>query len=621
MDFFRYHGAWSPGVRLFRRCGFAVKAAVISAMFLVPMALLGWNYFSDKAVAIEFSAKERLGVDYARALMPALGVVLASGASPVDIRTALAQVQDRLGAELGTAAAHADVMKAAATGEPAAIASTLVSLLGQAADGSNLTLDPDIDSYYVMDAVMFRAGPMHELVARMRQAAAAASGAGPSAEQARRDFGAAAAVFAYHHDNVRSGMAKVRSANASVVAALNANAWLEAGSALSGTASQALRGGDDAAAAWAVFDQAASAFLREHPSVATRLLDALDSLLMARVAGLDRQRWVVAVTVVVSLLLAAYLFSAFFEVTRGGLREVRRHLMAMTDGDLTTHPRPWGRDEAAELMHSLSDMQQSLRSIVTQVRAASHNLVDSSTEIAGGAINLHNRTEQAAANLQQSASAMEQVASVVQNTAGGAREAASIAQANAEVAANGGRVIESVVETMRAIHASSAKIGEIIATVDSIAFQTNILALNAAVESARAGEAGRGFAVVASEVRALSLRTAQAASQISGLITQSTEQVRQGQQVVEQAGRAIGQVVGNAHRINGLLSQIAVGASEQAAGVTQTTRSVQELDTLTQANSALVEQTAAAAASLKEQAGELAVRVAAFRLPATVVAG
>jgi methyl-accepting chemotaxis protein len=615
MDFFRYHGAWSPGVRLFRRCGFAAKAAIISTMFLLPMALLGWNYFSDKATAIEFSAKERLGVDYARALMPALNAVLAPAGSAADVSSALAEVQRRHGAELGTAAAHADLLKAAAAGEPMAVAAALVNLLGQASDGSNLTLDPDIDSYYLMDAAMFRAGPMHELVARMRPAAAVAGGAGPAAEQARREFAAAAAVFAYHHDNVRAGVAKVQAANAPVAAALKAAPWLEAGAALSGHARQALLGGEGAAAAWRAFDQAAAAFVREHPAVNARLLDALDGLLAARVAGLERQRWMVALTVVTSLLLAAYLFFAFFEVTRGGLREVRRHLVAMTDGDLTTQPRPWGRDEAAQLMNSLSDMQHSLRGIVTQVRAASHSLVSSSTEIAGGAIDLHNRTEQAAANLQQSASAMEQVASVVQNTAGGAREAASVAEGNAELAARGGQVIDSVVETMRAINASSAKIGEIIATVDSIAFQTNILALNAAVESARAGEAGRGFAVVASEVRALSLRTAQAASEINGLITQSSAQVRQGQQVVEQAGRAIGEVVSSARRINGLLSEIAVGASEQATGVTQTTRSVQELDLLTQANSALVEQTAAAAASLKEQARELAARVATFRLP------
>jgi len=615
MDFFRYHGIWAPGVRLFRRCGFAVKAAIISAMFLLPMALLGWNYFADKAAAIEFSAKERLGVDYARAVMPALNAVLVADGPVPDMRAALADVQQRHAPELGTARAHAEVLKAAVTGDRLATASVLIGLLGQVSDGSNLTLDPDIDSYYLMDAAMFRVGPMHELVVRMRQALAAARGAGPAAEQARRDFGAAAAVFDYHHDNVRAGMAKVQAANAPAAVALKAAPWLEASAALSGHARQALRDGEGA---WDAFDQASEAFAREHPALTMRLVDALDGLLAARVAGLDRQRWMVALTVVVSLALAAYLFFAFFEVTRGGLSEVRRHLVAMTDGDLTTQPRPWGRDEAAELMANLADMQHSLRGIVTQVRAASHSLVSSSTEIAGGAVNLHHRTEQAAANLQQSASAMEEVASVVQNTAGGAREAASIAQANAEAAAHGGRIIDSVVETMRAIHASSAKIGEIIATVDSIAFQTNILALNAAVESARAGEAGRGFAVVASEVRALSLRTAQAASQVSGLITQSTEQVRQGQQVVEQAGRAIGEVVGNAHRINGLLSQIAVGASEQAAGVTQTTRSVQELDTLTQANSALVEQTAAAAASLKEQAGELAVRVAAFRLPAAV---
>jgi methyl-accepting chemotaxis protein len=348
------------------------------------------------------------------------------------------------------------------------------------------------------------------------------------------------------------------------------------------------------------------------------VLDALDGLLAARVDGLARQRWIVAIAVLLSLAVAAYLFFAFFLVTRGGLREVRRHVTAMTRGDLTTQPSPWGRDEAAALMHSLAQMQLSLRGIVTEVRAASNNLVHSSAEIAGGALNLHGRTEQAAANLQQSASAMEEVASVVANTANGAREAAALAAANAEVAARGGQVIGSMVETMRGIHASSEQIGEIIATIDGIAFQTNILALNAAVEAARAGDSGRGFAVVAGEVRALALRTVGAANQIKTLIIDSMDKVQKGQHIARQAGNAMGEMVGSAGRISSLLDEISLGASEQALGVTQSSRSVQEIDSLTQANSVLVEETAAAAASLKEQASDLALKVSAFKLPALV---
>ena len=616
MDFFRYHGAWSFGVRLFRRCHFATKAAIISAMFLLPISLLGWNYFADKAAAVDFSAKERLGVAYARALMPLVDEVLQPGADLSRVPTALAEVQRRLGDELGTAAAHADVLKSAAGGRAMDTVQALNALMGQVSDGSNLTLDPDIDSYYLMDAAMFRIGPMKELLARMRAAAAAARGEGAAAAAAQRDFASAMAVYAHHLENLRGGLAKAQAANVSLAGALKAGPMLESAAALVGAAGEASRSGPEAAAAWTAFEAAAARADGGHRAVTSALVEALDGLLARRVEGLEGQRRVVAITVVVSLATAVYLFFAFFFVTRGGLQEVRRHLEAMTGGDLTTAPRPWGRDEAAALMLNLAQMQSSLRAIVAQVRQASNSLVNSSTEIAGGAMNLHARTEQAASNLQQSASAMEQVSSVVQNTAAGASEAAQLAASNAEMAARGGEVIGSMVETMRSIHASSTKIGEIIATIDGIAFQTNILALNAAVESARAGESGRGFAVVAGEVRALAQRTVLAANEIKSLITTSTEQVAEGHQIVERAGATIAEMVGSARRINSLLGEISTGANEQATGVTQTTRSVQALDSLTQANSALVEQTAAAAASLKSQASELAVRVAAFKLPA-----
>ena len=186
----------------------------------------------------------------------------------------------------------------------------------------------------------------------------------------------------------------------------------------------------------------------------------------------------------------------------------------------------------------------------------------------------------------------------------------------AQAAERGGRIIGEVVATMQAINGSSSRIGDIIGTIDGIAFQTNILALNAAVEAARAGEQGRGFAVVASEVRALAQRSSAAAREIKTLITASVEQVEGGVRVVQQAGDTITEMMGTAQRVRELLAEVAVGAREQTAGVAQSAKAVQELDTVTQQNAALVEQTAAAAGSLKEQAQGLADEVAQFRLPA-----
>jgi methyl-accepting chemotaxis protein len=320
--------------------------------------------------------------------------------------------------------------------------------------------------------------------------------------------------------------------------------------------------------------------------------------------------------VLLALAAAGYLFLCFYRVMDGGLRETRRHLRAMTEGDLTTSPSPWGRDESAQLMLELSAMQASLRAMVLRVRRSSDEIVQSSREIASGSTDLSARTEQAAASLRQSAASMEEVASTVKSTAEHTQEASQVARHNARIAADGGRVMRDVVQTMEGIRTSSAQIGEIIGTVDSIAFQTNILALNAAVEAARAGEQGRGFAVVAGEVRMLAQRSATAAREIKSLVGRSVDQVEGGTGVVRKAGATIEEIVASSQRVDQLLGTVATGAREQSAGVGEIGRSVQELDRMTQQNAALVEQTAAAATAMREQAQTLVAEVARFRIPA-----
>lgn len=324
----------------------------------------------------------------------------------------------------------------------------------------------------------------------------------------------------------------------------------------------------------------------------------------------------VAAVAAASLLPGGYLLWCFYLVMEGGLRETERHLIAMTNGDLTTSPAPWGRDEAARLMRALAAMQDALRGMVLRVRESSQEIVHSASEIASGALDLQARTEQTSANLEQSASAMEEVSSTVRNGADNVSQAASLARGNAEVAQQGGAAMNQVVATMEDIHTASSRIADIIGTVDSIAFQTNILALNAAVEAARAGDQGRGFAVVASEVRLLAGRSTTAAREIKDLIAASVTRVESGASVVRDAGDTIGQIVSNAATVNRLLGEIATGTREQALGVEQIGRSVTELDHVTQQNAALVEQTAAAASAMKDQARTLAEEVARFRLPA-----
>jgi methyl-accepting chemotaxis protein len=322
------------------------------------------------------------------------------------------------------------------------------------------------------------------------------------------------------------------------------------------------------------------------------------------------------VVLALMLCVAGYLFLSFYKVMDGGLDETRRHLRAMTAGDLTTTPAPWGRDEAADLMRELATMQDSLRHMVQRVRRSSDQILHSSAEIASGALDLSARTEQAAANLEESAASMEEISATVRHSAEHTAEASQLARQNADIAADGGRVMAEVVQTMQDIRASSTRIADIIGTIDGIAFQTNILALNAAVEAARAGEQGRGFAVVASEVRMLAQRSAEAAKEIKTLINRSVEQVESGTAIVGRAGETIAQIVDGSQRVDQLLGDVAQASREQAQGIAQIGQAVQELDRATQQNAALVEETAAAAASMQTQANTLVGEVSRFEMPA-----
>jgi methyl-accepting chemotaxis protein len=318
--------------------------------------------------------------------------------------------------------------------------------------------------------------------------------------------------------------------------------------------------------------------------------------------------------VLLALMVAGYLFLSFYRVMDGGLKETRRHLSAMAAGDLTKSPKPWGRDEAAELMIDLRQMQRSLIDVVARVRLSCDEIFNSSSEVATASLDLSRRTELAASNLEAAAGSMGEISKAVNEGSRLSDEASQIARRNAEVAADGGRVMQEVIATMETIRGSSSRISEIIGTIDGIAFQTNILALNAAVEAARAGEQGRGFAVVASEVRVLAQRSAEAARQIKGLIDDSVSQVEVGTGIVRRAGHTIEEIVATSRRVDGLLSQVARGARDQDQGITRIGSAVQELERMTQQNAALVEQTAAASAAMNAQANGLVEQVSHFQL-------
>jgi methyl-accepting chemotaxis protein len=343
------------------------------------------------------------------------------------------------------------------------------------------------------------------------------------------------------------------------------------------------------------------------------MLAELDRLLAERIGKMRNAMYFETALMVITLLLACYLFFCFYLVTRGGLQLISRHLQEMSAGDLRRPPaQPWGQDEPAAVIVDLRKAYDSLHELIRRVRHSARELNTASVEISNASMDLSARTEAAAASLEEQAAAMEEISSQVGDNAQRTQTAATFASANAAVAEKGGAIIGQVVDTMREIQASSAQIGDIIGVIDGIAFQTNILALNAAVEAARAGEAGRGFAVVASEVRNLAGRSAEAAKEIKGLITSSVDRVSAGTHVVESAGQVMAEVVSNVKEINHLLNEIHVSAQEQANGVEQVGQAIQQLDSNTQQNAALVEETASSAAALREQAELLQQQVARF---------
>jgi len=287
---------------------------------------------------------------------------------------------------------------------------------------------------------------------------------------------------------------------------------------------------------------------------------------------------------------------------------------AVARGDLSSELVPQGTDEITRLQQALRDMVLALRQVVSSVRAGVESVAAASGQIAAGNQNLSARTEQQASSLEQTAASMEQLSSTVKQNAESARQANELAAVASEVAGRGGDAVGQVVETMGEIQASSRKIAEIIGVIDGIAFQTNILALNAAVEAARAGEQGRGFAVVAGEVRNLAQRSAQAAREIKSLIADSVEKVESGSRQVAQAGNTMKDLVDRVRRVTDLLGEIASATMEQNSGIGLVNNAVSQLDKMTQQNAALVEQSAAAAASLREQAAQLAQAVAIFQV-------
>ena len=640
-SFFRYHGWLSPGVRLFRSLSFPAKSAWIAVMFLLPILVLLAEIWNNTQAQIDSTKHEKQGVAYIKPLhelvrqaqLRRLHVITKSPELSAS-QTAVTQAFDsllaedkELGKSLGTAEilAKTEKLHQALLANPAGsdnkatfeahneFIDTLLELGEHVSDTSEMALDPQLETFHLINyAVVFGPQQMEnvsELSVLGWTALKAGQKTGYLRERIDEDFG----ILRFVDNIVENAYLRATGGTPEADAKYGMKANDDAYDAFQ-EASRKQVMGDNLTGDADAYLKLGSAALDAERQLSGKMLQQLELRLGERIEVLQARLWKDLALSGFFVAVAFYMLLAFYKVMMGGLREVTGHLEQITKGNLVTAPTPWGKDEAAHLMITLRDMEASLRVIVRNTLDSSGNVNTASEEIAAASQDLSRRTEASAAALEQTAATMTQISETVQRTSDTVAGAAGIVRANAESAKRGGEVISQVVSTMQGINASSAKIADIISVIDGIAFQTNILALNAAVEAARAGEQGRGFAVVASEVRSLAGRSAEAAKEIKRLISASIEQVERGTQVVGEAGKTIEDILGNAGRIDTLMTEIANATREQSLGVNQVGAAVHDLDQNTQQNAALVEETAAAATALSDQAARLAQEVSFFKL-------
>ncbi|MDP4301059.1 methyl-accepting chemotaxis protein [Leptothrix discophora] len=493
-----------------------------------------------------------------------------------------------------------------------------LNLLAMVLDSSGLSLDPNADSYHVVIAMLNDVPPITEVLGQLRARGTAALTQRTMTPALRADMLGAIALARSHARSARRHLETAAEANPALLRDLKA-ARDKSDAQLAQVERQVLAMTSDFES-YTLAGEAYFALTTEAVDAQFALIDAalphLERLLDERAASTRNGLIGLAALGLVGVLLTGALSLAIARSIKASLAQAVRVAEAVSDGDLSQRVQATSDDEIGALLTALDHMSVSLSRMVGEVRAGTDAIATASSQIAQGNADLSARTENQAASLQETAASMQQMNHTVRANADSARQANELAARASEVAATGGESVRQVVETMNGIQGSSHKIADIIGVIDGISFQTNILALNAAVEAARAGEQGRGFAVVAAEVRTLAQRSAQAAREIKTLIQDSVEKVEMGHGRVTDAGQTIGAVVDQVRQVNTLMAEINAATGQQQEGADQINAALGQLDQATQQNAALVEETAAAAESLNQQAHRLTEVVSRFRTAA-----
>ncbi|MBN8506248.1 MAG: hypothetical protein J0L58_17415 [Burkholderiales bacterium] len=637
-----------PAVRLMRNLTLVRKFALVCVAFFIPLLYLLFTLVGDRRAALEFTAKEVLGVHAIQAFdevyMPAmrwraanLGLAGQQGDAAARRDAARAEVDKAmagfegflktsgdpigLASEFGKLRQLWGTLQSAAPKDPAqaleqgnALVAQVRGFLEHVANHSNLALDPDSDTYALMVAYTSEIPRLMDALARARGVGRylAEGQVSDDAELFMALHNADALIHEYL-DRSFTALEGARAANPEATAKLKLALFREIEQKVVARIDTEFPWGSPPKAQGTEWYGMLSTVLEEVETLHDGSGEQLERLLHLREDRLERAIWTALSVSAVFIAIGIYLLLGFYFAAQSTFNALGRRIAKLGAGDLTGSARLQGCDELALMANRLIDATDDLTLLVLQVRGSSEEIAGSVGQIAAGNQDLAHRGSQLAAVVEQTSASTTALEETVGVNMASAQEANELVQHAAQVAGKGGAVVEQAVQAMSDITASSRKIGDIIQVIDSIAFQTNILALNAAVEAARAGEQGRGFAVVAGEVRALAQRSASAAREIKGLIQESIDTVINGGGYVNEAGSTMSEMVKAIERVTSLMGDITRQSQNQVQQIRELGAAIREVDASVQQNAAMVEETAAATTSLSDRARALTDVAAQFR--------
>lgn len=637
----------APGAWFMSRLHLPLKVAAVVGAFMVPIGMLGQFYWQNAQTQIDFAQQERHGVAWLQAWVPVLvaaeehrvqagrmaGAEAAARpefeAAGASLRTAIArltEVDAAQGAALNTGERIREVQQAfqqvvsESQGSQAAavqaVHDKLIERLMAAGvhvgDASNLVLDPDLDSFYAMQASVIDGPGVLDAIGRVRQAGFELM-ADPNRSASANAMAGSLAVIRLSTERQNAGLARAVANTAALAEPLAVEARLKPVRALA-EAAESWVGRGSAAPAQAVWSDSTREAMASATALNAAAMTSLDGLLKARIDRLESERSTRLAIAAAGLVLALYLLASLYAALQGSLQALGDKIVRLAEGDFSDEADKARRDAVAESLDTLRDSLRRVSETMKAVYERAEQVSGSAREIATGNNDLSSRTEHSAASIEAVAVNMDAVSRrVVENVEALGRADSEMAGLVRAVQETEGTV-NGLVDRMTSLHAQSRQISEIVGMIDGIAFQTNILALNASVEAARAGDMGRGFAVVAQEVRSLAQRSAAAAQQIKGIVSRSTSDIEAGSALAAQAGQRVAHTVGSAGSVAESMAQALSGSREQRDRVGEVHATLTDLSSATQSNAALVEEVAAATTSLDASSQQLHELVAGFRI-------